>query len=127
MQLSSLTSPNAPETLLTPGEHQVLEDFLSRATRLPKAGRIETVTLFGSRARGGSHEGSDLDVAVFCDGLRDRELERQILDAAIEAMFELDAMEIRLHPVVLFEGESRHSAMLRRNIDREGIVLWQRR
>lgn len=127
MQLSSLTSPHAPETLLTPGERQVLEDFLSRAMRLPKARRIKTITLFGSRARGGSHEGSDLDVTMFCDGFRDRELERQILDAAIEAMYELDAMEIRLHPVVLFEGESRHSAMLRRNIDREGIVLWQRR
>lgn len=111
---------------LTPRETQVLGDFLARATRLPKAERIETVTLFGSRARGRSHEHSDLDVAVFCEGSRDKELEHRLLDAAVEAMVELDAIEIGLHPVVLFKDESRHGTALRHNIERESVLLWER-
>jgi uncharacterized protein len=34
--------------------------------------RIERVVLFGSRARGEAHAGSDYDVAVFLRGLADR-------------------------------------------------------
>jgi predicted nucleotidyltransferase len=115
------------ETLLTPREQQVLEAFLSRTRRLSEATRIAAVVLFGSRARGDSHQDSDLDVAVFCDGSRDRPLERQILDAAIEVMDELDALEIKLRPVALFAGQSAHTTRLRHSIQREGIPLWERR
>lgn len=47
--------------------------------------RIERVVLFGSRARGDAHTGSDYDVAVFLRNMPDRELElRQLADLGTE-------------------------------------------
>jgi predicted nucleotidyltransferase len=45
--------------------------------------RLIAVVLFGSRARGDAHEGSDWDVLVIAEGLPSRPLERQALLKAL--------------------------------------------
>jgi hypothetical protein len=73
----------APGALLTPGEQDVLRRFCGRFRRLPELPLRAAV--FGSRARGEAHEGSDLDVAVFLAGRRDPVVERTLAALALEA------------------------------------------
>jgi predicted nucleotidyltransferase len=57
----------------------ILKRFRAALDRL-YGKRIERVVLFGSRARGDAHEGSDYDVAVFLHDLTDhwREADRMV-------------------------------------------------
>src|SRR4051794_13942954 len=52
-------------------DDQILRRFRAALDEL-YGDRIERVVLFGSRARGDAHEGSDYDVAVFLKDLTDR-------------------------------------------------------
>lgn len=65
------------------------------------------VAAFGSRTRGGSTERSDLDVAVFFEGLRDRGLESELSSIALTAQkhYWLDGYAIALRPVAFFGDE----------------------
>jgi len=82
--------------------------------------------LFGSRARGRSTPESDIDVAVLVAGRRDRTLEDRIVVIAVDEQWRSPFEgALRLSPLVVFEGEPATS--LRRTLDREGIVLWNRR
>ena len=54
--------------------------------------RIERLVLFGSRARGEAHVGSDYDIAVFLDDLTDRWCEfRRLADLRAEILAETSA------------------------------------
>ena len=93
------------DTLLTPGEQDVLRRFCAHLGKLPRL--PHSVAVFGSRAKGGSDEHSDLDVAVLADGSRDR-----LFDAALSAIalgaqkpYWLDRYGISLRPVVFYQRE----------------------
>ncbi|MBI3372095.1 MAG: nucleotidyltransferase domain-containing protein [Betaproteobacteria bacterium] len=95
------------------------------AARLePIDARIETLILFGSRARGESRWNSDLDLAVRVRGQRDAALERRIIAAMAEVEWSapLDGA-LRISPLVFFQGE-RHSA-IHEVIAEEGVTVWQ--
>lgn len=87
---------------LTPLENALLADFAGRIRTLAGA-RLERISVFGSRARGGSRADSDLDVAVFVAGGEDRALR-----AAIYAAAALEGAEpALLQPSVIFAGSAR--------------------
>jgi predicted nucleotidyltransferase len=79
--------------------------------------------VFGSRARGGSDEHSDLDLAVIATpGTDTRRLSRLAWDAAHEAGMALDLLEIGLAPIALSPTPRQpiHAA-----IERDGIEVWR--
>ena len=110
-------------TLLTPGEQDVLRRFCAGLKKLPRLPR--SVAVFGSRAKGGSHAYSDLDVAVLTDGPRDRSLEAALSALALGAQqpYWLDQYGISLRPVSIYRGEPSafHDA-----IRNELEVVWTR-
>ena len=95
----------APDSLLTPGEQDVLRRFCGGFRRLPHLPRRAAV--FGSRARGGSHAQSDLDVAVMMDVPRDPAFEPELSAIALRAQlpYRLEGYGISLRPVVFYRGE----------------------
>jgi hypothetical protein len=95
----------APDSLLTPGEQDVLRRFCGGFRRLPRMPRRAAV--FGSRARGDSHAHSDLDVAVMMDVPRDPAFEPVLSAIALSAQlpYRLDGYGISLRPVVFYRGE----------------------
>ena len=92
-------------TLLTPGEQDVLRRFCAGLKKLPR--RPRCVAVFGSRAKGGSHAHSDLDVAVLMDGPIDPSLQAALSAAALGAQkpYWLDRYGISLRPVPIFRAE----------------------
>lgn len=101
---------------LTPFERARIEGLLARLGAEP---RLSRVVVFGSRARGRSRADSDLDLAVFFESPRSRELERW-LDAQAASAEDADAPRLQLVPFFAGEPPSRLDTALQR----EGIVLW---
>lgn len=111
------------DTLLTPGEQDVLRRFCAGLKRLPQL--PQSVAVFGSRAKGGSHAHSDLDVAVLTDRPRDGSLEQALSAIALRAQrpYWLDQYGISLRPVPIYREEP--SAFLEAIRD-ELEVIWKR-
>jgi len=87
---------------------------------------ISRVWLFGSVAKGTSHEGSDIDLAVLVDEF---ELGRQ--SPATYRMFEKEPMTEQLagilNQIVQVEFyDPAHSAVIVPAVDEHGIVLYER-
>lgn len=95
-----------PETCLTPGEQDVLRRFCAGLERI--GGVPRKVAIFGSRAKGSSHERSDLDVAVLLGGEKSADIERALARLALQAQapYREGAYGIYLKPVALFRDES---------------------
>jgi hypothetical protein len=112
-----------PDTLLTPGEQDVLRRFCAGLKKLPRMPRRAAV--FGSRARGDSHAHSDLDVAVLVDAPRDPAFESALSAIALAAQrpYWLGEYGIWLRPVPFYAGE--RTALLEA-IGGEMEVVWTR-
>lgn len=102
--------------LLSPAEKDVLARF--RAALSDRfGGRLRSVVLFGSRARGAGHEDSDLDVLVLVQGLTPLE-RREVLDVA----FALEqGSGLALSPIVREESTWSFESPLGREIARDGV------
>lgn len=98
------------DTHLTPGEQDVLRRFCGAFGSLDRPPLRAAV--FGSRARGVSHAGSDLDVAVIFAPPRNSRLEAHLAAIALAAQrpYWLGAYGIHLRAVPFCEGEG--SALL---------------
>jgi predicted nucleotidyltransferase len=85
--------------------------------------RVREIRLFGSHARGEASEGSDVDVLVMIDGLRDVEIGL----AAGEVAEPILSSGLPLCPLVMsterFEMLLRQERALALDIQREGIAL----
>lgn len=107
---------------LTPLEQRIVRQLAQHAQRQPAATRV---WVFGSRARGNSHEESDLDLAVefgtaenaelraWLDGVR-RELEEPLLGQH-SGFIDL---------LGLYAGDP--DSRLGQQVRAEGRILWQR-
>jgi predicted nucleotidyltransferase len=87
------------------------------------------VIVFGSRARGDSDEGSDLDVAVIFDmPFVSKEMWDRIWDIKWRVLESFDAEEfpLSLTLIIIKDLESRDFG-LENAIKGEGIVIWERR
>ena len=83
--------------------------------------RLERMVLYGSRARGEAHEGSDYDVAIFLKSLPDRwaELDR-LADLRVRFLDETGAFfDAKPYPAMAYAERS----PLMHEIRREGIDL----
>jgi len=106
---------------LSPGEQDVLRRFCRQLSALPRLpGRI---AVFGSRARGDSDERSDLDLAVYFEGTRDRETDSRLSALAGEAArrYRSGRFGIRLRPVPLYEPQD---AAFAAAIEPEAQTIW---
>lgn len=114
-----------PASLLSPGEQDVLRRFCAGLRRLPVPPL--KVAVFGSRVRGGSDEGSDLDAAVYLQGARRHELESALSAIALKARkpYASGGFGIFLRPVALYAGE-RPASALAGMVARDGEVVWTR-
>ena len=114
MMSSALQAP--PQ--LTPLERRGAEELVRHLRSDP---RVERLVVFGSRARARSGIASDLDIAVYLSGERERPTERWVEEQrqAVEARTE----GLRLNLVPLFAGEP--PTTLTAAINRDGITLWK--
>ena len=90
---------------------------------------VDRIILFGSRARGDYRSQSDADVAVILRGAPGSFLENKLAlaDIAYDVMLETDA-PIQAHPIWTaewYEPERSSDPGLLREIQQEGIALWQ--
>jgi len=98
-----------------------LRDFRSAVERrFP--GRVKSVVLFGSRARGDARQGSDYDVAVFIKDLADR---RGIDHALSDMAYPHILAGVHIRPVAVPETylTSPQRGTLATNIARDGVVV----
>ncbi len=111
---------------LTAIEHKILDRFIFFINSI---GGIESVYLFGSRARGEGHVESDIDIAVI---VRDeniiKEMTGRVLESATMAEEETGVEgELMLSPIVLNEALLKAKIGIGRRIREEGILLWSRK
>lgn len=107
---------------LSPSEERLLEEFRRRLLAAAP-GQVASIRVFGSRARGASHEGSDLDVAVEPGpGVEPNALRHLAVEVAWDAMEALGLEALMLTPTVvpMVDGGGLAEA-----IAREGITLWR--
>jgi predicted nucleotidyltransferase len=120
------TPDTAPRTAhFTPGERHLLATFVERTLATLGTAGIERILVFGSRARGGGHADSDLDLAVFASATAAAATLGQLADLAAEAQAGFDDLP-HLRPLLLRAGEPANPALLRA-ITREGIELWAKK
>lgn len=107
---------------LSSSEQRALTEFRSRL-RQAFGNRIVEMRLFGSRARGDSHEESDVDVLVLITQT-ERDIKHAIWDMANDLLLETD---IYLSPLVMSVDEFHllrdRERRLALDIEREGILL----
>lgn len=107
--------------VLSPSEHRLLARFIDRLLAEAPSGAVARVAVFGSRARGDSMPGSDLDVAITPGTDADRRsLGRLATDLAFDVMQEMDRHELALAPLVVPEAATGLAA----TIAAEGVPLW---
>ena len=94
--------------------HPSIAGMIEQIRRVPS---VERILLFGSRARGDHHERSDIDLAVACPAADDADWAKIWLIAD-------DAPTLLAVDLVRLEhaGDA-----LRQEIEREGLVLYERR
>jgi predicted nucleotidyltransferase len=98
----------------------VVHEYVQKIRR-QVGGRLKSLYLFGSRARGDAWEGSDYDIALVVND-RDRKLEEVVLDVST---FLLDQFDVLISTQIFSEQEwaIESKLPLGRNIIKEGIVL----
>jgi predicted nucleotidyltransferase len=107
---------------LSPVERVALDDFCTRVRAFLGA-RVRELKLFGSRARGDSHEDSDIDVCVVIDDLDWKE-KHSVWGIAGEILTDHDVL---LSPLVMSTAHMAHlrarELLIAREIAAEGIAL----
>lgn len=108
----------------SPLVQQMTEQF-ARKLRERFGERVLSIRLFGSYAKGGAHENSDIDVAVVLDRL-DWPTKREVIDIAVEVEEPWD-FAISLMPATFdratYELWREQERALVLDIEREGIPL----
>lgn len=86
---------------------------------------VERIVLYGSTARGTNTPESDIDIAVMLRSAPTKSMNDQLLDLAVD--LELDCG--RVLSVIKIDYprylEWQDTLPFYRNIDREGVILWQ--
>jgi len=86
---------------------------------------LRRIIVFGSRARGGAREDSDLDVAVLVDG-KTPELEKTLDDVAYGIMWDNDfkpIISLKVFSETEFHDAAKRGFSFYRHVEKEGISL----
>jgi predicted nucleotidyltransferase len=105
---------------LSPMERQALTRLIMDLSRLPE---VQSILLFGSRARGCSTDSSDLDVAVVLD-----DANRSTARAVEQAKWRALPLEAFMHVnlITLSQKQLESQCRFSFTLYREGIPLWTR-
>src|SRR3989304_6839127 len=108
---------------LTPGEEILINKFVHEITEKID---VESVYLFGSRARGEGDIESDIDIAVIVkDRKRIKYFTKQVTDISIKIEEELDVIgELMLSPIIINDSLLKTDIGIGGRIREEGILLW---
>ncbi len=111
---------------LTPLEEVLIKRFIEGIRELKD---VESVYLFGSRARGEGSIESDIDLAVVVkDRAMVKDVTRSVLDASIKIGEEMNTSgELILSPIVIEEALLKGELGIGKRIREEGILLWSER
>jgi len=114
---------------LTRAEQRALAEFRARLHEILPNSELKSLILYGSKARGESHPGSDVDLFIVHDAPR-KEIRDEISDALSEIQqewFEQKNIVLAIRPIVRtakeLNEESATGDPLLQNIGREGIIL----
>jgi predicted nucleotidyltransferase len=119
----SFAYPPALGHRLSPAEEKLLAAFLAHLHAAAPPGAVAAVRVFGSRARGTSHERSDLDVAVMLSpGAEPAAMQRIVTEAQVAATEARDAWELGLSALAIPDGPD---VGIRDAIARDGIEIWR--
>ncbi|NOY65705.1 MAG: nucleotidyltransferase domain-containing protein [Nitrospirae bacterium] len=118
--------PLVKDIKLTSLEEEIIQGLTRLLEKeLPEA---KSMILFGSRARGGSDEESDMDLAIVLDlPMITRTFREKVWQLKWDVLGSLDAEEFPLSILLLTYGDfiNRNSG-IEGTIKREGVVLWER-
>lgn len=111
---------------LTAIEHKLIDRFMSLSTKIKD---IESIYLFGSRARAEGHIESDIDVAVI---VKNKEMVKKITSKVIELAINVEeetdvSGELMLSPIVINESLFKTKIGIGKRIREEGILLWSKK
>jgi predicted nucleotidyltransferase len=121
--VSAFAYPARLKHRLSPAEEKLLGQFLERLHAAAPAGSVAAVRVFGSRARGDSHERSDLDVAVMLmPGVDHAAMQRVVTEAQVAATEARDAWELALSALAIPDGPD---VGIRDAIARDGFDIWR--
>lgn len=112
--------------ILTATEQMMIDKFISLST---KAMDIESIYLFGSRAKAEGHIESDIDVAVIIKNKKTlKEITRRVIELSIKVGEELDVSgKLMLSPIVINESLLKTNIGIGKTIREEGVLLWLRK
>ena len=121
-----IPSVSANQATLTPGELVLLAGFVDRVRAAIAPATLERITLFGSRARGQWHAGSDLDVAVFiiptaASDPDQQHLPRRLSEIADQAQTGWEDLPL-LRPILIATNQPINRTLLSA-IDADGVQL----
>lgn len=111
---------------LTPIEEMLIDRFIQTVTGSKD---IESLYLFGSRARGKGSIESDIDIAVVVkDKERIKRITSLVVDLSIKIEEEMDVSgKLLLSPIVIDESLLKARLGIGKIIREEGILLWSKR
>ncbi len=108
---------------LSPGERQSLSGFIAWASTRTD---VTQVWLFGSRACGSGHAGSDLDVAVVTDAPLNQPLRRALLDEISVNAFDAGANAGLPHIEALLSAPVEAVDSFLHVVRKNALCLWAR-
>lgn len=112
---------NFPSSLSKP-ERRAIETFLTRV-RQAHPQRVKQLRLFGSKARGDSHAGSDIDILLIVDE-EDWRFRHAISNIAADVSLAHDVLiEPRVIGQARWDKMRRHHFVLYENVQAEGVGL----
>lgn len=111
---------------LTPIEQRLIDRFVSKVTKI---NGVESIYLFGSRAKGKGHPESDIDIAIVVKEEKIlKKMSLKAIELSIEIEEELDVGgELILTPLTIDESSLKADIGIGRVIRKEGILLWSKK
>ncbi len=110
-------------------QHRVLLSELVEALKRKYGGRLVSVVVFGSVARGESGKNSDVDVIVVIESLPKSKLRRQEEFISVEEIIEKKMGEdvlVKLSPIIKTPEEVRKIPPILLDVVEDGIILYDR-
>lgn len=111
---------------LTAIEQMMIDRFISLSANTLN---IESIYLFGSRARNEGDKESDIDLAVIVKTRAAlKEITLRAIELSIKVEEELDVSgELMLNPIVLNESLLKTNIGIGKTIRKEGVLLWSKK
>lgn len=102
-----------------------MSNDLIRVMREIFGGRLLSIVLYGSTARGEQTEGSDIDVAVFLNGPLSKDEKRKMLSVLVDLDWKYDCI-LSVNDIEQATFNQWADVLpYYRNIKKDGIVLWK--